>query len=82
MTDDGQTTDNGRRMITIIQWSFGACVLTKQVFNHTSGVTVVTPTDRPKSVRNRSLSKFLVAFFVLSACFLNFSVGVGILSKD
>ena len=47
-------------------------------FNHTSGVTVVTPTDRRKSVRNRCVIGVLVAFFfVLSRCFLDFSVGVG-----
>ena len=31
-------------------------------FNHTSGVTVVTPTDLPKSVRNRCVIEDLVAF--------------------
>ena len=31
-------------------------------FNHTSWVTAVTPTDRPKSVRNSYVIKFLVAF--------------------
>ena len=46
-------------------------------FNHTSGVTVVTPTDHPKSVRNRCVIEVLVAFFVLSRCFLDFSVGEG-----
>ena len=30
-------------------------------FNHTSGVTVVTPIDRPKSVRNRCVIEILVA---------------------
>ena len=33
---------------------------------HTSYVAVVTPTDRPKSVRNRCVIEFFVAFFVLS----------------
>ena len=45
-------------------------------FNHTSGVTAITPTDRPKSVRNRCVIEVLVAFFMLSRCFLDFSVGV------
>ena len=36
-----------------------------------------TPTDRPKSDRNRCLIEVLVAVFVLSRRFLNFSVGVG-----
>ena len=47
-------------------------------FNHTSGVTAVTPTDCPLS-RSAIVvsSKFLLAFFMLSRCFLDFSVGVG-----
>ena len=32
-------------------------------FNHTSGVTVVTPTDRPKSVRNRCVSEVFCGVF-------------------
>ena len=46
-------------------------------FNHTSGAAVVTPTDRPKSVRNRCVIKVFGDVFVLSRCFLDFSVGVG-----
>ena len=38
----------------------------------------VTQTDRPKSVRNRCVIKVLVAFFMLSRCFLDCSVGVGV----
>ena len=38
-------------------------------FNHTSGVTVVTPTDRPKSVRNRCVIGVLVAFCVVMLLF-------------
>ena len=55
--------------------------------NHTSWVAVVTPTDRPKSVRNRCLIEvksrkyqgvsFFVALFVLSLCPFDISVGVG-----
>ena len=41
-------------------------------FNHTSWVAVVTPTDRPKSVRTRCVIEVFVAFFVLSRCFLLF----------
>ena len=44
--------------------------------NHTSWVAVVTPTDRPKSVRNRCVI-FFVALFVLSLCPFDISVGVG-----
>ena len=34
--------------------------------NHTSWVAVVTPTDRPKSVRNRCVIEFFMALFILS----------------
>ena len=44
--------------------------------NHTSWVAVVTPTDRPKSVRNRCLIELFVALFVLSLCPFDISVGV------
>ena len=44
-------------------------------------MTAVTPTDRPKSVRNRCVNKVLVAFFMLSRCFLDFSVGEGAFVK-
>ena len=41
--------------------------------NHTSWVAVVTPADRPKSVRNRCVIELFVALFVLSLCpFLQF----------
>ena len=46
-------------------------------FNYTSGVAVVTPTDRPKSVCNRCVIKVFDGVFVLSRCFLDLSVGVG-----
>ena len=46
-------------------------------FNHTSLVAIVTPTDRPKSVRNRCVIEVFGGVFVLSRCFLDFSVGVG-----
>ena len=53
--------------------------------NHTSWVAVVTPTDRPKSVRNCCLIELflalfvlsLVALFVLSICPFDIYVGVG-----
>ena len=38
---------------------------------------IVTLTDRPKSVRNRCVIEVFGAVFVLSRCFLDFSVGVG-----
>ena len=45
--------------------------------NHTSWVALVTPTDRPKSVRNHCLIELFVALFVLSLCPFDISVGVG-----
>ena len=45
--------------------------------NHTSWVTVATPTYRPKSVRNRCVIELFVALFVLSLCPFDVSVGVG-----
>ena len=48
--------------------------------NHTSWVAIVTPTDRSKSVRNRSVIELFIALFVLSFCPFDISVGVGLLS--
>ena len=45
--------------------------------NHTSWVAAVTPTDSPKSVRNRCVIELFVALFVLSLCPFDISVGVG-----
>ena len=42
-----------------------------------SGVTAVTPTDRPKSVRNRCVIEVFGGVFMLLPGFLDFSVGVG-----
>ena len=39
-------------------------------------MAIVTPTDRPKSVRNRCVIDVFVVVCVLSRCFLDFSVGV------
>ena len=47
---------------------------------YTSWVAVVTPTDRPTSVRNRCVIELFVALFVLSLCPFNISVGAGLLS--
>ena len=44
--------------------------------NHTSWVAVVTPTDRPKSVRNCCLIELFVALCALSLCPFDISVGV------
>ena len=40
-------------------------------------MTVVTPTNRPKSVRNCVLSKFLMSFLCCPLVF-EFSVGIGV----
>ena len=40
-------------------------------------MAVVTPTDRPKSVRNRCVIELFVALFVLSLCPFDISVCVG-----
>ena len=41
-------------------------------------LTAVTPTDRPKSVRNSCVIKVFGGVFMLSRCFLDCSVGVGV----
>ena len=45
--------------------------------NQTSWVAVVTPTDRPKSVRNRCVIELFCGVVVLSLCPFDISVGVG-----
>ena len=39
-------------------------------------MAIVTPTDRPKSVRNRCVIEVFCGVFVFSRCFLDFSVGI------
>ena len=41
-------------------------------------MTAVAPTDRPKSVRNNCVIKDFGGVFMLSRCFLDCSVGVGV----
>ena len=41
-------------------------------------MTAVTPTDRPKSVRNSCVIKVFGGVFMLSRCFLDCPVGVGV----
>ena len=45
--------------------------------NHTSWVAIVTPTDHPKSVRNRCVIEVFGGVCVLLRHLLGFSVGVG-----
>ena len=47
-----------------------------------STFSLVTPTDRPKSVRNRCVIKVFGGVFVLSCCLLDFSLGVGASVKE
>ena len=47
------------------------------LFNHTSGVADVTPTDRPKSVRNRCVIEGFVTLICCHVAFWIFSAGVG-----
>ena len=40
--------------------------------NHTSWVAVATPTDRPKSIRNRCVIELFVALFVYHFALMTF----------
>ena len=55
------------------------CALVNR-FNHTSGMAVVTPTDRPKLVCNRCVIEVLVAFLYFHVAVWIFSVDEGPLS--
>ena len=44
--------------------------------NHTSWITVVTPSDRPKSVRNRCVIEGFVVVFVFSCCPIDIYDGI------
>ena len=46
--------------------------------NHTSWLSVVTPTDRPKLVRNLCVIELFGDLFVLSRCPFDISVGIGV----
>ena len=45
--------------------------------NHTSLVALVTPTDRPKSVRNRCLIELFCGVVCVVTCPFDISVGIG-----
>ena len=49
----------------------------RKPINHTSWVAVVTPTDRPKSVRNRCLIELFCGVVCVVTCPFDISVGVG-----
>ena len=44
--------------------------------NRNSWMTVVTPSDRPKSVRNRCVIELLGDVSVLSCCLFDISIGI------
>ena len=64
-------------MCVLVRLLRGVGRWTRKPVNHTSWVAVVTPTHRPKSVRNRCVIELFVAWFVLSLCPFDISVGVG-----
>ena len=49
----------------------------KVLVNHTSWVALATPTDRPKSVRNRCLIELVCGVVCVVTCPFDISVGVG-----
>ena len=51
------------------------------LFHHTSWMDIVTPTDRPKSVRSRCVFEVFGGVFVLSRCFWIFLWVSGFLAK-
>ena len=52
------------------------CLVCKPV-NHTSWVAVVTPTDRPKSVRNRCVIELFCGVVLVVTCLFEISAGAG-----
>ena len=55
------------QLLRLVKW-----LESRKPFNHTSWVAIVTPTDRPKSVRNGCEIEVFDGVFVLSRCFLKF----------
>ena len=51
--------------------------LARKPVNHTSWVALATPTDRPKSVRNRCLIELFCGVVCVVTCPFDISVGVG-----
>ena len=66
-------------LITRLLWLVGR-LGTVNSFNHNSWMTVVTPTDNPKSVHNRCVIEVLVAFLCCQFVF-EFSVGIRVFEK-
>ena len=61
------------KILNLFPFDYTALAVSGKVvnrFNHTSGVTAVTPTDRPKSVRNRcAIEVFGGVFYVVTLLF-------------
>ena len=64
------------KFLNVCPFDYTAVAVSGKV-ERSSGVTVVTLTDRPKSVRNHCVIEVFGGVLVLSRCFLDFSVGVG-----
>ena len=62
-------------LITRLLWLVGRWA--RKPVNHTSWVALVTPTDRPKSVRNRCLIELFCGVVCVVTCPFDISVGVG-----
>ena len=62
-------------LITRLLWLVGRWA--RIPVNHTSWVALVTPTDRPKSVRNRCLIELFCGVVCVVICPFDISVGVG-----
>ena len=62
-------------LITRLLWLVGRWA--RKPVNHTSWVALVTPTDRPKSVRNRCLIELFCGVICVVTCPFDISVGVG-----
>ena len=62
-------------LITRLLRLVGRCA--RKPVNHTSWVAVVTPTDLPKSVRNRCLIELFCGVVCVVTCPFDISVGVG-----
>ena len=62
-------------LITRLLWLVGRWA--RKPVNHTSWVALVTPTDRPKSVRNRCLIEPFCGVVCAVTCPFDISVGVG-----
>ena len=69
------------KFLNVSFWLHGCCgeweSWARKPFNHTSWMTVVTPSDRPKSVRNRCVIEHFGDVFVLSCCLFDISDGIG-----